>query len=76
MERELTWEERINLLTEDQRRGKVPAKNGVFQGDYGNLSPFTDKIIHYFCDLHGVPRTLKFNINLNRVLHIYLVSKS
>jgi hypothetical protein len=52
-------------LTEDQRRGNVPAKNGVFQGDYGNLSPFTDKIIHYFCDLHGVPRTIKDSKQIN-----------
>ena len=44
MERELTWKERINLLTEDQRKGKVPDKNGVYQGDYGYLSPFTDKM--------------------------------
>ena len=65
MERELTWEERVNMLTEDQRRGNVPAKNGVYQGDYGYLSPFTDKIIHYFCDLHGVPRTIKDSKQIN-----------
>lgn len=59
MERELTWEERRDLLTEDQRRGKVPDKNGLYQGDFGDLSPHTVIMIHYFCDCHGIPRTIK-----------------
>lgn len=56
---ELTWEERIELLTEDQKRGMVPNKYGVYIGDYGDLSPFTSVIIHCFCDCHGVPRIIK-----------------
>ena len=59
MERELTWEERINLLSEDQRRGKIPVKMVYIKGDYSCIPPVTDKIIYYFCDLHGVPRIIK-----------------
>jgi hypothetical protein len=53
---ELTWQERRDLLTEDQRRGRVEDKNGVFQGDFGDISPFTDKVIHYWLDCHNIPR--------------------
>ena len=65
MERELTWQERENLLTENQRRGKVPDKNGIYQGDFGDLSPFNVKIIHYFLDCHEIPRTINEKNNKN-----------
>jgi hypothetical protein len=56
--RELTWEERKNLLTDDQLMGRVPDKNGRMQGEFGNISPFTDIIIHYWLDCHGIPRKI------------------
>lgn len=54
--RELSWKERRDLLTKEQYSGTVADKNGLFQGDFGNVSPFTDKIIHYWLDCHNIPK--------------------
>jgi hypothetical protein len=39
----LSWEERRELMTDDIARGRVLDKNGLNQGDFGDLSPFTEK---------------------------------
>jgi thymidylate synthase len=54
--RELSWEERRDLLTEDQRRGRVADKNGIMQGDFGNITPFVEPIINYWLDCHNIPK--------------------
>jgi len=59
MEVKLTWQERRDLLTEDQRRGKVPNKYGRNQGDFGDISPFVESIIHYWLDGFDIPRINK-----------------
>lgn len=57
-ERQLTWEERLNLCTEEQRRGKIKNKFG-WALDFGYISPFTEKLIHYWLDCYDIPRTIK-----------------
>ena len=57
MNRELTWEERRDLLTEDQRKGVVPNKYGYPMMSFGEISPFTTKLIHYWLDGYDIPRT-------------------
>jgi len=80
MGRELSWEERRDLQTEDQRRGRVADKNGLMQGDFGDLSPFTQTMIHYWCDQFNIPRntrepfplpTLKFSDKLETIFRKY-----
>jgi thymidylate synthase len=53
--RELTWEERRELMSEDIARGRVLDKNGLNQGDFGDLSPFTEKMIHYWMNQFNIP---------------------
>jgi len=53
--RELTWEERRELVSEDIARGRVLDKNGLNQGDFGDLSPFTEKMIHYWINQFNIP---------------------
>ena len=54
--RELSWEERRELVSEDIARGRVLDKNGLNQGDFGYISPFTTPVIHYWLDQHKIPR--------------------
>ena len=53
--RELSWQERRELLSEDIARGRVLDKNGLNQGDFGDISPFTEKIIHYWMNQFNIP---------------------
>jgi thymidylate synthase len=53
--RELSWEERRELMSEDIARGRVLDKNGLNQGDFGDLSPFTEKMIHYWMNQFNIP---------------------
>ena len=53
--RELSWEERRELMTDDIARGRVLDKNGLNQGDFGDLSPFTEKMIHYWMNQFNIP---------------------
>jgi len=53
---ELTWQERRDLVSEDIARGRILDKNGLDQGDFGDISPFTDSIIHYWLDCHNIPK--------------------
>lgn len=43
--RELSWEERRDLLTEEQ-----------FRDEFGYLSPFTEPIINYYLDSKNIPK--------------------
>ena len=61
-ERELSWEERRDLLTPEQYDGTI-LENGQRTG-FGYISPFTDKVIHYWMNLHNIPTkqiTLTYN---------------
>jgi thymidylate synthase len=51
----LSWEERRELMSEDIARGRVLDKNGLNQGDFGDLSPFTEKMIHYWMNQFNIP---------------------
>ena len=55
-ERELSWEERRDLLTPEQYDGTI-IENGQRTG-FGYISPFTDKVIHYWMNLHNIPTKL------------------
>ena len=55
-ERELSWEERRDLLTPEQYDGTI-LENGQRTG-FGYISPFTDKVIHYWMNLHNIPTKL------------------
>lgn len=55
-ERELSWEERKDLLTPEQYDGTI-LENGQRTG-FGYISPFTDKVIHYWMNLHNIPTKL------------------
>jgi hypothetical protein len=54
-ERELSWEERRDLLTPEQYDGTALNKYGHKDCDFGDISPFTDKVIHYWMNLHNIP---------------------
>jgi len=54
-ERELSWEERRDLLTPSQYDGTALNKYGKEDCRFGDISPFTDKVIHYWLDLHNIP---------------------
>jgi hypothetical protein len=56
--RELSWEERRELVSEDIARGRVLDRNGLNQGDFGDISPFTEKIIHYWMNQFNIPTKL------------------
>jgi len=63
-ERELSWENRRDLLTPNQYDGTSLNKYGKEDCGFGYISPFTDKVIHYWLDLHNIPTkliTLTFN---------------
>jgi hypothetical protein len=57
-ERELSLEERRELVSEDIARGRVLDRNGLNQGDFGDISPFTEKIIHYWMNQFNIPTKL------------------
>jgi hypothetical protein len=57
-ERELSWEERRDLLTPSQYDGTALNKYGKEDCGFGDISPFTDKVIHYWLDLHNIPTKL------------------
>jgi hypothetical protein len=57
-ERELSWEERRDLLTPEQYDGTALNKYGHKDCDFGDISPFTDKVIHYWMNLHNIPTKL------------------
>ena len=42
-------------MSEDIARGRVLDKNGLNQGDFGDLSPFTEKMIHYWMNQFNIP---------------------
>jgi thymidylate synthase len=66
--RELSWQERRELLSEDIARGRVLDKNGLNQGDFGDISPFTEKIIHYWMNQFNIPtRTISLMWNQRSV---------
>ena len=63
-ERELSWEERRDLLTPEQYDGTALNKYGHKDCGFGYISPFTDKVIHYWMNLHNIPTkqiTLTYN---------------
>jgi len=63
-ERELSWEERKDLLTPEQYDGTALNKYGHKDCGFGDISPFTDKVIHYWMNLHNIPTkqiTLTYN---------------
>jgi thymidylate synthase len=53
--RELSWQERRELMSEDIARGRVLDKNGLNQGNFGDISPFTEKMIHYWMNQFNIP---------------------
>ena len=57
-ERELIWEERRDLLTPEQYDGTALNKYGHKDCGFGDISPFTDKVIHYWMNLHNIPTKL------------------
>jgi hypothetical protein len=57
-ERELSWEERRDLLTPEQYDGTALNKYGHKDCGFGYISPFTDKVIHYWMNLHNIPTKL------------------
>jgi hypothetical protein len=57
-ERELSWEDRKNLLTPEQYDGTALNKYGHKDCGFGDISPFTDKVIHYWMNLHNIPTKL------------------
>ena len=57
-ERELSWENRRDLLTPSQYDGTALNKYGKEDCRFGDISPFTDKVIHYWLDLHNIPTKL------------------
>ena len=70
-ERELSWEERRDLLTPNQYDGTALNKYGKEDCGFGYISPFTDKVIHYWLDLHNIPTkliTLTYN---NETIEVY-----
>jgi len=63
-ERELSWEERRDLLTPEQYDGTALNKYGHKDCGFGYISPFTDKVIPYWMNLHNIPTkqiTLTYN---------------
>jgi hypothetical protein len=56
-DRELTWEERRDLLTKEQYDGIID-ENGMRTG-FGYISPFTEKVIHYWLNCYNIPKTTK-----------------
>lgn len=55
--RELTWEERRKLCTEEQAKGEiVQTKYGPWSTAFGDISPFTEPIIHAWLDERNIPR--------------------
>jgi hypothetical protein len=70
-ERELSWEERRDLLTPEQYDGTALNKYGHKDCGFGYISPFTDKVIHYWMNLHNIPTkqiTLTYN---NKTIESY-----
>ena len=57
-ERKLSWEERRDLLTPEQYDGTALNKYGHKDCGFGDISPFTDKVIHYWMNLHNIPTKL------------------
>jgi hypothetical protein len=57
-ERELSWEDRRDLLTPNQYDGTELNKYSKEDCGFGYISPFTDKVIHYWLDLHNIPTKL------------------
>jgi hypothetical protein len=66
--KELTWQERAELLTEKQR-GYID-ENGLVQG-FGYISPFTEKMINIWLDREYIPKEIiKLTYN-NKTIEIY-----
>ena len=70
-ERELSWEERRDLLTPSQYDGTELNKYGKEDCRFGDISPFTDKVIHYWLDLHNIPTKLITLIYNNETIESY-----
>jgi hypothetical protein len=70
-ERELDWEERRDLLTPEQYDGTALNKYGRKDCGFGYISPFTDKVIHYWMNLHNIPtKLIKLTYN-NQTIESY-----
>ena len=70
-ERELSWEDRRDLLTPNQYDGTELNKYGKEDCGFGYISPFTDKVIHYWLDLHNIPTKLITLIYNNETIESY-----
>lgn len=70
-ERELSWENRRDLLTPNQYDGTSLNKYGKEDCGFGYISPFTDKVIHYWLDLHNIPTKLITLIYNNEKIESY-----
>lgn len=70
-ERELSWEDRRDLLTPNQYDGTELNKYGKEDYGFGYISPFTDKVIHYWLDLHNIPTKLITLIYNNEKIENY-----
>jgi len=51
--RKLTWQERRDLLTPEQREGSVDEKG--YRNGFGDITPFTDWAIHLWLDNLNIP---------------------
>ena len=68
IKKELTWQERAELLTEKQR-GYID-ENGHGHG-FGYISPFTEKMINIWLDREYIPKEIiKLTYN-NKTIEIY-----
>lgn len=55
--RELTWEERKGLCTEEQLKGEIiQTENGPWSTSFGDLTPFTEFFIHRWFDERNIPK--------------------
>jgi len=70
-ERELSWEERRDLLTPEQYDGTALNKYGHKDCSFGDISPFTDKVIHYWMNLHNIPTKLITITYNNKTIESY-----
>jgi hypothetical protein len=70
-ERELSWEDRRDLLTPNQYDGTELNKYSKEDCGFGYISPFTDKVIHYWLDLHNIPTKLIILTYNNETIESY-----
>jgi hypothetical protein len=67
----LSWEERRDLLTPEQYDGTALNKYGHKDCGFGYISPFTDKVIHYWMNLHNIPTKLITVTYNNKTIESY-----